>query len=103
MRLRDQTSSKPPMSSLWVPDYLLVRQKPNYLILDAARGTPEEVHAIESQAIGRAYRMGQDKSIVVVRYSSIACTMYILTHRFVIENTIEHEQYRDIHEKGVTI
>ncbi len=42
-------------------------------------GTKQEAKAVESQAIGRAYRQGQKAKVTVVR--------------FVIRNTVDHELY----------
>jgi cobalamin biosynthesis protein CobT len=42
-------------------------------------GKPEEIAAIESQAIGRAHRQGQKKQLTLIR--------------LIIKNTIEHEIY----------
>lgn len=42
-------------------------------------GTKEEAQAIESQAVGRAYRQGQSNQVTFVR--------------FIIRNTIEPEMY----------
>ncbi|KXS11965.1 hypothetical protein M427DRAFT_147307 [Gonapodya prolifera JEL478] len=47
------------------------------ILLDAIQGTPQYVSGIEGQAIGRAHRLGQDKTVTVVR--------------MVIKDTVEHE------------
>jgi hypothetical protein len=50
--------------------------------VDPPGGSLSEAHAIESQAIGRACRQGQDKSVTVVR--------------FIMSNTIEHERFNEL-------
>ena len=43
-------------------------QKATHVILmDPPAGSKEEADAIEAQAIGRAYRQGQDKKLIVIR------------------------------------
>eukprot|EP00029_Vermamoeba_vermiformis_P008910 TRINITY_DN4297_c0_g2_i1.p1 TRINITY_DN4297_c0_g2~~TRINITY_DN4297_c0_g2_i1.p1 ORF type:complete len:610 (-),score=224.30 TRINITY_DN4297_c0_g2_i1:18-1847(-) len=49
------------------------------ILLDPVSGTKKEAQAVESQAIGRAYRQGQTKQVTVVR--------------FIVKNTIEHVTY----------
>jgi len=49
------------------------------IFLDPPQGHPEEVKAIEAQAIGRAFRMGQKSQVTVVR--------------FIVQNTIEEELF----------
>jgi len=49
------------------------------ILLDPMSGSKRNADAIESQAIGRAYRQGQDKQVTVVR--------------LIVRNTIEHELY----------
>lgn len=48
-------------------------------VVDPVSGTKKEAQAVESQAIGRAYRQGQTKQVTVVR--------------FIVKNTIEHVTY----------
>jgi len=48
-------------------------------MVDPVSGTKKEAQAVESQAIGRAYRQGQTKQVTVVR--------------LIIKNTIEHITY----------
>lgn len=50
-----------------------------FLFVDPVTGSKKEAQAIESQAIGRAFRQGQTKQITIVR--------------FVVRNTIEHALY----------
>ena len=50
-----------------------------YLLLDTLNTTKEESEIIETQAIGRAVRIGQTKNVDV--------------RRFVMRNTIEHDYY----------
>lgn len=47
---------------------------------DPMKGTKEEAQAHEAQAIGRAYRQGQEKKVTIVR--------------FIVEDTLEEELYR---------
>ena len=49
------------------------------VLLDTINGTKDSAKAIETQAIGRANRIGQNKSVNV--------------HRIIMENTIEHDYY----------
>jgi len=49
------------------------------ILLDPVQGSRTEAQAIEQQAIGRAYRQGQTRQVTVVR--------------FIVRNTIEHQQY----------
>lgn len=49
------------------------------VLIDPVAGSKDEAIAVESQAIGRAHRMGQDKQISVVR--------------MIMRDTIEHELY----------
>lgn len=49
------------------------------ILLDPVSGKPEEIAAIESQAIGRAHRQGQNKQLTLIR--------------LIMKNTIEHEIY----------
>lgn len=39
-----------------------------YKCADPVRGTKEEAQAVETQAIGRAYRQGQKRQVVVARF-----------------------------------
>lgn len=57
------------------------------ILIDPVADTKERAVAIESQAIGRAHRMGQDKKIVVVR--------------MIIKDTIEHELYTRNNDQDV--
>jgi len=50
------------------------------ILLDPVNGSTNEAIAVEAQAIGRAYRMGQDKHVTVVR--------------FIVRDTIEHLTYK---------
>jgi SNF2 family DNA or RNA helicase len=55
-------------------------------------GSKKEAQAIESQAIGRAFRQGQTKQITIVR--------------FVVKNTIEHALYlrnNDVNEDATVV
>jgi SNF2 family DNA or RNA helicase len=55
-------------------------------------GSKKEAQAIESQAIGRAFRQGQTKQITIVR--------------FVVKNTIEHALYlrnNDVNEDTTVV
>jgi SNF2 family DNA or RNA helicase len=54
------------------------------LLVDPAEGKATERHATEQQAIGRAYRQGQKKSIEVVR--------------FYIKDTVEHDIVNELIE-----
>ena len=49
------------------------------LLVDPPAGTKEESIAYDSQAIARSHRIGQDKSVTVIR--------------FIIENSIDHKDY----------
>ncbi len=59
---------------------------------DPVTGSKKEAQAIESQAIGRAFRQGQTKQITIVR--------------FVVRNTIEHALYlrnNDVNEDTTVV
>ena len=50
------------------------------ILIDPISGSKEEAYAIENQAIARACRLGQNKSIKIIR--------------LIIKDTIEHELYK---------
>jgi len=52
------------------------------ILFDPPGGSLSEAHAIERQAIGRAVRQGQNKSVTVLR--------------FIVNNTIEHDRFTDL-------
>jgi len=56
------------------------------ILLDPVQGTKKESKAIEDQAVGRAHRQGQKQQVTVVR--------------FIVTDTIEHEQYLLPNETG---
>jgi len=58
-------------------------------LLDPVHGTKKESQAIESQAIGRAYRQGQTNKVTVVR--------------FIVSNTVEQVQFEENEENVVAI
>jgi len=57
-------------------------QASHVILIDPISGTKEEVQAVESQAIGRAYRQGQSQHVTVVR--------------LLIKDTEEHAMYLKI-------
>jgi non-specific serine/threonine protein kinase len=59
------------------------------LFIEPINATPEECKAIESQAIGRACRIGQENKVNVMR--------------ILIENSIEEEIYRKSYDKNIVI
>lgn len=61
------------------------------MFADPMTGSKKEAQAIESQAIGRAYRQGQSRPLTVVR--------------FIVQHTIEHVLYLRNNDKndGATV
>ena len=57
------------------------------ILIDPVAGTKSQAHAVESQAIGRAHRMGQCKQIVVAR--------------IIMKDTIEHDLYQRNNDEAI--
>mmetsp|Transcript_4331 Transcript_4331/g.4763 ORF Transcript_4331/g.4763 Transcript_4331/m.4763 type:complete len:165 (+) Transcript_4331:3-497(+) len=55
------------------------------ILVDPVSGSKSEAEATEGQAIGRAYRIGQEKQVIVVK--------------FIVKHTVEHETYK-MHQRG---
>uniref|UniRef100_A0A7S4HL04 Helicase C-terminal domain-containing protein n=1 Tax=Vannella robusta TaxID=1487602 RepID=A0A7S4HL04_9EUKA len=58
------------------------------LLLDPASGTKGDAKATDAQAIARAHRLGQDSTVVAVR--------------FIVANTIDQESYERVYGALVT-
>jgi len=58
------------------------------ILLDPVMGNKKEAQAVESQAIGRAYRQGQTRQVVVVR--------------FMVKDSKEHKMYVKNYVEGET-
>ena len=67
------------MSSDKSPSGLNLTEASTIILLDTLNTTKEQAEIIETQAIGRAVRIGQTKNVVV--------------RRFIMRNTIEHDYY----------
>ena len=68
------------MSSDKSPSGLHLTEATTIILLDTLNASKEESEIIETQAIGRAVRIGQTEQVQV--------------KRFIMRNTIEHDYYR---------